>query len=187
MLFYAESASPQPRVRRHPQDGTAAAAANSRFREGCYWPASTVREASNCNARPHHTLGQSRLPLYTELNFAAFVMLGRSFCPCIKGVKHQRIYRIDTNRDYEQLSCLVARSDRTIDPNEIAEHWDRMGRFYASLESGHTTASVALPRLVSCSPKNRFYHTNRDLGRVFKTEFLLRYMSAPKPASAGVS
>jgi hypothetical protein len=45
----------------------------------------------------------------------------------IKGVKHQRIYRIDTNRDYEQLSCLVARSDRTIDPNEIAEHgtgWD---------------------------------------------------------------
>jgi TnpA family transposase len=114
-------------------------------------------------------------------------MLGRSFCPCIKGVKHQRIYRIDTNRDYEQLSCLVAPSDRTIDPNEIAEHWDRMGRFYASLESGHTTASVALPRLVSCSPKNRFYHTNRDLGRVFKTEFLLRYMSAPKPASAGVS
>jgi TnpA family transposase len=107
-------------------------------------------------------------------------MLGRSFCPCIKGVKHQRIYRIDTNRDYEQLSCLVAPSDRTIDPNEIAEHWDRMGRFYASLESGHTTASVALPRLVSCSPKNRFYHTNRDLGRVFKTEFLLRYMSAPK-------
>ena len=25
----------------------------------------------------------------------------------------------------------------------ISEQWDRMGQFYASLESGHTTASVA--------------------------------------------
>src|SRR6266481_3153984 len=32
---------------------------------------------------------------YTELNFAAFAMLGRRFCPRIKGVKHQHIYRID--------------------------------------------------------------------------------------------
>src|SRR6516165_5447236 len=30
---------------------------------------------------------------YTELNFAAFAMLGRRFCPRIKDVKHQRIYR----------------------------------------------------------------------------------------------
>jgi hypothetical protein len=29
---------------------------------------------------------------YTELNFAAFAMLGRRFCPRIKGVKHQHIY-----------------------------------------------------------------------------------------------
>ena len=54
---------------------------------------------------------------YTELNFAAFAMLGRNFCPRIKGVKHQRIYRIDPKRDYGQLSGLVARADRTIDPD----------------------------------------------------------------------
>jgi len=54
-----------------------------------------------------------------------------------------------------------------------------MGQFYASLESGHTTASVALKGLASCTAKNRFYRANRDLGRVFKTEFLLRYLSEP--------
>ena len=55
-----------------------------------------------------------------------------------------------------------------------------MGQFYASLESGHTTASVALQRLVGYRPKNRFYRANRDLGRIFKTEFILSYMSQPQ-------
>ena len=55
-----------------------------------------------------------------------------------------------------------------------------MGQFYASFERGHTTASVALRRLARYSAKNRFYRANRDLGRVFKTEFLLQYLSQPQ-------
>src|SRR4051794_37165241 len=55
-----------------------------------------------------------------------------------------------------------------------------MGQFYGSLERGHPTASVALKRLASCTAKNRFYRANRDLGRVFKTEFLLSYLSEPR-------
>ena len=81
---------------------------------------------------------------YTEINFAAFAMLGRRFCPRIRGLKKQRLYRLDIPRDYGALASLVSRADRTIDPRVIAEQWDRMGQFYASLESGHTTASVAL-------------------------------------------
>lgn len=117
---------------------------------------------------------------YTEINFAAFAMLGRRFCPRIRGLPKQRLYRLDAGRDYGPLAGLVGRADRTIDPQVIAEQWDRMGQFYASLESGHTTASVALKRLASCTAKNRFYRANRDLGRVFKTEFLLSYLSEPQ-------
>lgn len=54
-----------------------------------------------------------------------------------------------------------------------------MGQFYATLKSGHTTANVALKRLNSMSKKNQFYLANRELGRVFKTEFILQYMSIP--------
>jgi TnpA family transposase len=54
-----------------------------------------------------------------------------------------------------------------------------MGQFYASLESGHTTASTALKRLAGYSGKNHFYRANRELGRVFKTEYILHYMSDP--------
>jgi len=37
-----------------------------------------------------------------------------------------------------------------------------------------------LQRLVSCTAKNHFYRANRDLGRIFKTEFLLSYLSEPR-------
>ena len=117
---------------------------------------------------------------YTEINFAAFALLGRRFCPRIRGLQKQRLYRLDVGRDYGPLAGLVSRADRTIDPQVVVEQWDRMGQFYASLERGHTTASVALKRLASCTAKNRFYRANRDLGRVFKTEFLLSYLSEPQ-------
>ena len=68
---------------------------------------------------------------------------------------------------------------RTIDMALIREQWDRMSQFYLSLESGHTTASVTLKRLAAFSSKNRFYRANRELGRIFKTEFILQYMSRP--------
>ena len=117
---------------------------------------------------------------YTEINFAAFAMLGRRFCPRIRGVKNQQIYRIDTERDYGALENLVSRANRTIKTDAVAAQWDRLGHFYASLERGHTTASVALRRLVRFSAKNRFFRANRDLGRVFKTELILQYLSQPQ-------
>jgi len=117
---------------------------------------------------------------YTEVNFAAFALLGRRFCPRIRGVQHQRLYRIDPDRAYGPLKSLVGRADRTIDTAVIAEQWDRMGQLYASLQGGYVTASVALKRLVAYSAKNRFYRANRDLGRIFKTEFVLQYLSEPE-------
>lgn len=69
--------------------------------------------------------------------------------------------------------------DRTIHLDRISEQWDRMGQFYASLESGQAAASTALKRLAAYSGKNRFYRANRELGRIFKTEYILQYMSDP--------
>ena len=117
---------------------------------------------------------------YTEINFAAFALLGRRFCPRIRGVQQQRIYRLDPHREYGALTSLVGRADRTLDLHLVVEQWDRMGQFYASLEGGHTTASVALKRLAGYTAQNRFYRANRDLGRIFKTEFILNYMAQPQ-------
>ena len=47
-------------------------------------------------------------------------MLGRRFCPRIRSVRHQRLYRIDRDRDYGILTDLVARADHTIDIEVIS-------------------------------------------------------------------
>lgn len=114
---------------------------------------------------------------YTENNFAAFAMLGRRFAPRIRGLSKQRIYRVNTTRDYGPLEVLLSPRDRTIALDWIIEQWDRLGQFYASLGSGHVTASVAMKRLNGLTGKNHFYRANRELGRLFKTEHILEYMS----------
>ena len=78
---------------------------------------------------------------YTEINFAAFAMLGKEFCPRIRKISNQRIYLIDQNRDYGALAPLFNRKGRTnIKMDWIVDQWDRMGQFYATLKTGHTTA-----------------------------------------------
>jgi TnpA family transposase len=116
---------------------------------------------------------------YTEINYAGFAMIGKKLSPRIRGVQHQRLYRIDETKDYGCLTSLISGKDKLIRMGWIEEQWDRMGHFYASLASGHTTASTALKRLTGFSPKNQFYRANRELGRVFKTENILTYMSDP--------
>lgn len=114
---------------------------------------------------------------YTENNFAAFAMLGRRFSPRIRGLQRQRIYRIDKQMDYQSLAPLVERKDRNLNIDWIVDQWDRLGHFYASLENGHVTASTAMKRLNGYTGKNHFYRANRELGRIFKTEHILQYMS----------
>jgi TnpA family transposase len=116
---------------------------------------------------------------YTEINFAAFAMLGLRFSPRIRGIQKQHIYRIDQEKDYGALTPLVQRRGRLIHLDWITDEWDWMGQFYASLENGHATASTALKRLAGYTGKNHFYRANRELGRVFKTEHILRMMSDP--------
>ncbi len=116
---------------------------------------------------------------FTDINFAAFALLGKRFVPRIKGLHKYAIFRIDTEKDYGPLSVLLDKKDRTLHLDWIVDQWDRMGHFYASLESGHVTASTALRRLNGFSGKNRFYRANRELGRLFRTEHTLSFMSDP--------
>jgi TnpA family transposase len=116
---------------------------------------------------------------YVELNFAAFPMFGKRFCPRIRGLHRQWIYRIDAHKDYGALTPIVSPKKRTIHLDWITEQWDRMGQFFASFAAGHTTASVALKRLLACGPRNHFYRAVRELGRVYKTMFILDYLTEP--------
>jgi len=131
---------------------------------------------------------ESDLPLYehftdshgfTDNNFAAFAMFGRKFTPRIKALPKHAIFCIDADKDYGALEPLLNRKERVIHMDWIVDQWDKIAHFFASLESGHVTASTALRRLNSFSPKNHFYRAVRELGRIFRTEHTLTFMSDP--------
>jgi TnpA family transposase len=116
---------------------------------------------------------------FTDTNFTAFAMFGKRFSPRIKGLHKHAIFYIDAGRDYGPLSVLLEKKSRILHPEWIVEQWDRMGHFYASLESGHATASTALRRLNGFTGKNHFFRANRELGRLMRTEHTLDFLSDP--------
>ena len=117
---------------------------------------------------------------YTEVQFAAFAMLGKRFAPRIRGLHKQRIYRTGNDPErYGPLWPMLAPRDRRLRLDWVAEEWDQIGRFFCSLSSGHTTASVAMKRVVAFGGGNHFYRALRELGRLFKTEYVLDYVGRP--------
>ena len=115
---------------------------------------------------------------YTEINHAAFAFLGKRFCPRIRGLSKQRIYHTNADKDYGPLQPML--SKRQLHLDWIGNEWDRIAQLFASFAYGHTTASIALKRLVAFGPNNHFYRATRELGRFFKTEFLLEYLAQPE-------
>jgi TnpA family transposase len=63
----------------------------------------------------------------------------------------------------------------TREPLEMVEEAVLRHAFAACTSS----ASTALKRLNSFTDKNHFYRANRELGRIFKTEFILQFLSDP--------
>lgn len=116
---------------------------------------------------------------YTEANFTGFAMLGKKFAPRIRGLHRQRIYHADPKRDYGPLQAMLRSNDRKLHLRWIEEQWDRMGHFFCSMATGYTTASVAMKRIVAFGPKNHLYGAIRELGRAFKTLFILEYLGQP--------
>ena len=51
---------------------------------------------------------------YTEINFAAFGMVGMRFCPRIRSLHRQRIYCADPDRDHGVLEPVLKRGRRAV-------------------------------------------------------------------------
>lgn len=109
--------------------------------------------------------------------FSSFEWFGKKYSPRIKGVQNHNIYIIDSERDYGNLSPLLKHKTAVIKMELIEKYWNQMAQFYASIEAGKITASIALKRLLSLSKKNEFFKANLLLGRILKTEHILQHMS----------
>lgn len=104
-------------------------------------------------------------------------LLGIKLMPRIRDIKDLCFYKADRRRRYKNIESLFRAS---IDWALIERHFPDMLRVAISIKAGRMTPSTILRRLGSESVKNKLYFAFRELGRVIRTLFLLRYINDPE-------
>jgi TnpA family transposase len=115
---------------------------------------------------------------YTEVVFAVCNSLGIEFAPRIKSPGSQIMYtfkdkpqRYYVNKGFKMLP----EKGRYINEKLLEEQWDNILRFLVSIKTKKVTASVLMKRLSSYSKSHPLYRALKELGRIHKTIFLLKY------------
>lgn len=100
-------------------------------------------------------------------------LLGINLMPRIRGIKDLIFFRPDRRTTYQHIDALFS---EPINWKLIQAHLPDMLRVAISIKLGKITASTILRRLGTASRKNKLYFAFRELGRVIRTGFLLRYI-----------
>jgi TnpA family transposase len=101
-------------------------------------------------------------------------LLGIQLMPRIRNWKELTLYRPDHTSRYAHTDALFT---DTVDWDLIRTHVPDMLRVAVSIKAGRITASTILRRLGTYSRRNKLYLAFRELGRVVRTGFLLRYLA----------
>jgi len=109
--------------------------------------------------------------------FGLAYLLGINLMPRMRNIKGLVLFKADRRRKYAHIESLCRQS---IDWNLIERHYADMLRVAVSIKAGKMTPSTILRRLGSASTKNKLYFAFRELGRVIRTLFLLKYLDEPE-------
>ena len=114
------------------------------------------------------TQGQS------EPVFALAHLLGIKLFPRMRTWNDVAFYRPNNKVKYDHIDSLFT---KTVDWNLIETHWQDMMQVVLSIQAGKVLPSMLLRKLNSHNRRNKLYRAFRELGRVTRTLFLLRYIS----------
>jgi len=114
---------------------------------------------------------------YTEIIFALCYLLGIYFMPRIRDLKNQQLYRVEKGVNYGVFEPLLT---KTADMNIVEEQWEAMVRVAISLKRRTAPAHVIVQRLTNSFPSDRLSKAFTNLGRIIKTEYILRYLIDPE-------
>ncbi len=106
--------------------------------------------------------------------FGLSYLLGIKLMPRIRNIKDLVFYRPDKKKKYKHIDSLFK---ETIDWELIETHWQDLMQVVLSIKAGKILPSTLLRKLGNYSRKNRLYLAYRELGRVVRTIFLLKYIS----------
>ena len=106
--------------------------------------------------------------------FALTYLLGIDLLPRIRNWQGLTFFRPSKAIRYHHLEPLFTGE---IDWDLIATHWRDLMQVVVSIKAGKLLPSTLLRKLTHESKKNKLYQAFRELGRVIRTIFLLRYIS----------
>ncbi|PVX36703.1 MULTISPECIES: Tn3 family transposase [Janthinobacterium] len=106
--------------------------------------------------------------------FGLASLLGIDLMPRIRNIKDLVFFKADKADQYDNIGSLFRGS---IDWELIARHLKDMLRVVISIKAGKIAPSTILRRLGTASRKNKLYYAFRELGRVHRTMFLLKYIN----------
>lgn len=110
----------------------------------------------------------------SEPVFALAHLLGINLYPRMRTWNNVAFYRPDKTTEYEHIDALFT---KTVDWSLIETHWKDMMQVVLSIQAGKVLPSMLLRKLNSNNRRNKLYRAFRELGRVTRTLFLLRYIS----------
>lgn len=106
--------------------------------------------------------------------FALSYLLGINLMPRIRNIHDLNLYRPDNRYRYRNIDSLF---NGGIDFKVIETHLKDMLRVAISIKLGKISPSAILRRLGTYSRKNKLYIAFKELGKVVRTVFLLKYIS----------
>jgi TnpA family transposase len=112
---------------------------------------------------------------YTDLNFALFDLVGKSFYPRIKDLKNQRLYKV-TGKNLPSLVYPPLKFTGTVDIDSLQKHADEMTRVAVSLMTGTVTPSMLISKLQAYPKQNNLMYVLQSYGQLIKTIFICKYL-----------
>jgi len=110
----------------------------------------------------------------SEPVFGLAYLLGIKLFPRMRTWNDVIFYRPDKSASYQHIDALFS---KTIDWSLVETHWQDMMQVVLSIQAGKVLPSMLLRKLGSHNRQNKLYRAFRELGRVERTLFLLRYVS----------
>jgi TnpA family transposase len=112
----------------------------------------------------------------SDIVFAVMHLLGLNFEPRIPRMSDRKLYAFEAGARYGRLAPLFG---QRLNCDLITAHWDDIGRVIAALRNNAVTPSLILKKLSAYRQQNSLAAALREVGRIRRTLFTLRWFDDP--------
>ena len=113
----------------------------------------------------------------SDIVFCVMSMLGLNFEPRIPRLSDRKLYAFEPRTRYGTLAPLFG---HRLDENLIRSHWDDVQQVITAMRNRVVTPSLILKKLSAYRQQNSLAAAMREIGRIERTLFTLRWFNDPE-------